>query len=74
MKWENERLTGEVKNVPIKSLIEELLRKEGFQWAVKGNLTGQISMSFDHLSVEQSIRKIMRVNNFDHVPVGTKSP
>ena len=32
LKWEDERLTGALKNVSVKELLEELSRNEGFQF------------------------------------------
>jgi hypothetical protein len=66
VKWNDERLTGEVKNAPVKNLITELLRMAGSNWEVIGNLTGTISMSFDHLTINDSIKKIMRLNRFNY--------
>ena len=66
VKWENNRLTGAVKNVPIQTLLEELLGKEGYQWEVKGNLSGKIGLSFDDMTIEESIRKIMRLGKYNY--------
>ena len=67
LKWEGERLTGELKNVPVKTLLEELSRKEGFQLEIVGDLDQKVDISFDHLTLEQCIKKIMRLTNLSHV-------
>src|SRR5210317_913563 len=64
VKWNDERLTGEVKNAPLENLITELLRMAGSNWEVIGNLEGKISISFDKLTINDSIKKIMRLNRF----------
>ena len=66
VKWENNRLTGQVKNAPIKSLLTELLQKQGYQWEIRGNLSGKIGLSFDNMTIEESIRKIMRLGQYNY--------
>jgi hypothetical protein len=66
VKWTDARLTGEVKNAPVISLITELLQKAGSNWEVIGNLEGSISISFDNLTINDSIKKIMRLNHFNY--------
>ena len=69
LKWEDERLTGELRNVPVKTLLEELSRKEGFQLEIAGDLDQKLDISFDHLTLEQSIKKIMRLTNLSHIMI-----
>ena len=69
LKWEDERLTGELRNVPVKDLLEELSRKEGFQLEIVGDLDQKVDISFDYLTLEQSIKKIMRLANLSHVMI-----
>lgn len=64
VRWENQVLHGEVKNVPVARLIEDLMRDEHFDCSASGALPGTISMRFDGLTVEESIRKIMRTNHY----------
>ena len=66
VKWNAERLTGEVNNAPVKNLITELLRMEGSNWEMIGNLEGSISISFDNLTINDSIKKIMRLHRFNY--------
>ena len=66
VKWNDERLTGEVKNAPLENLITELLRMAGSNWEVIGNLEGKVSISFDNLTINDSIKKIMRLNRFNY--------
>ena len=69
LKWENERLSGGLKNVPIKDLLEELSRKENFQLEIVGDLNLKLDLFFDHLTLEQSIKKIMRLSNLSYVMI-----
>ena len=69
LKWEDERLTGGLKNVPVKTLLEELSRKDGFQLEILGDLKQKLDLSFDHLTLEQSIKKIMRLSNLSYVMI-----
>ena len=66
VKWNDERLTGEVKNAPVKNLITELLRMAGYNWEVIGKLEGKISISFDNLTINESIKKIMRLSRYNY--------
>ena len=66
VKWNDERLTGEVINAPVKNLISELLWMEGYNWEVIGKLEGKISISFDHLTISESINKIMRISRYNY--------
>lgn len=69
IKWNDERLQGEVKNAPVKNLITELLQRTGTEdtfWEVNGNLEGSMSISFDNLTIDESIKKIMRHNRFNY--------
>ena len=80
VKWNDERLTGEVKKAPVKNLISELLWMEGYNWEVIGKLEGKISISFDHLTISESINKIMRIGRYNYTlileeqePIDSKS-
>lgn len=76
VQFEGGRLTGELKNVAVKGLLEEILQTDGFRWEVKGELNGNISISFAQLTVEQCIKKIMRLSHFSYALVlgGEQSP
>ena len=65
--WEKNVITGELKNVPVKDLLEELLRKEGSNWEVIGDLKGTLSISFDNMTINDSIKKIMRLGHYNFV-------
>jgi hypothetical protein len=66
VKWNGGRISGELKNVPIKGVLEDLLRGESYDCTVSGELKGNISISFENLTVEASIRKIMRNSNYNY--------
>lgn len=67
VEWNNSRLTGEVKNAPVKSLITEILQKGGSNWEVTGNLNGTTWVFFNHLTINDSIKKIMRLSGLNYV-------
>ena len=69
LKWEDERLSGGLKNVPVKDLLEELSRKKDFQLEIVGDLNLKLDLFFDHLTLEQSIKKIMRLSNLSYVMI-----
>jgi hypothetical protein len=73
---EGGRLTGELKNVAVKGLLVEFLQTVGFRWVVKAELNDAISISFAQLTVEQCIKKIMRLSHFSYALVldGEQSP
>jgi hypothetical protein len=66
VKWTDARLTGVVKNAPVKNLITELLWMTGSNWEVIGNLEGKMSISFDNLTIDDSIKKIMRISRYNY--------
>ena len=66
-KWEGSRLTGEVKDVPVIELLEELSWKEGFELKIFGQLDQKTNVAFDHLTVEECIKKIMRTTGLSYV-------
>lgn len=69
LKWKDKRLSGELSNCPVKILLEELSQKEGFQLEIIGDLNRKLDLSFDHLTLEQSIKKIMRLSNLSYVMI-----
>jgi len=66
VKWEGNRLVGDLRNVPVRGLLEELLQTEGVKWEVEGDLNGQVSVSFDDLTLEESIRKVLKSNRYSY--------
>jgi hypothetical protein len=66
VKWEGNRLVGDLRNVPVRGLLEELLQTEGVKWEVEGDLNGQVSVSFDELTLEESIRKVLKSNRYSY--------
>ena len=66
LKWEGERLTGELKKAPVRTLLEELAQEKNFQLVIVGDLNKEIDVSFDRLTLEQSIKKIMRVTDLSY--------
>lgn len=66
-KWEDSRLTGEVKDVPVIELLEELSWKEGFELKIFGKLDHKTNVAFDHLTVEECIKKIMRTTGLSYI-------
>ena len=67
VKWENNRLTGELHDVPLNDFLEELALWEGFQLVMIGDLTHNISLSLDHLTIEETIKKIRRQTNLNYI-------
>ena len=58
--WQGDLISGDLKSVPVQGLVEDLLRSEGYEWDVDGQLQGQISISFDALTSAESIRRILK--------------
>ena len=65
-KWEDERVTGESRNVSVRSLLEELSSREDFELVIIGELNQKVHVTFDHLTLEQSIKKVMRVTDLSY--------
>jgi len=65
--WENNRLNGKLQNVPLNDLLKELALWEGFHLVMLGDLTQNISLSLDHLTIEETIKKIRRQTNLNYI-------
>ena len=73
--WQDDLITGDLKNVPVQGIVEDLLRAGGYEWDVEGSLNGQISISLDGLTVAQSLRRILKRSdaNFAMIQADTGS-
>jgi type II secretory pathway component GspD/PulD (secretin) len=69
VKWENNRVSGEVKNVPVSGLLQELVQGRNSGCRMDGVLQGTISISFENLDPEDIIRKIMRNLNYNYTMI-----
>ena len=58
--WQDDLITGDLKNVPVQGIVEDLLRAGGYEWDVEGSLNGQISISLDGLTVAESLHRILK--------------
>lgn len=72
VKWENEQLTGEFHNVPLNELLEELAMIEGFQIVIFGDLGQVVTLSIDHLSIEETIKRIQRQTKLNYIMIFNK--
>ena len=63
--WQGGRISGDVRDVPIQGLVVDLLRSGGYEWYVEGRLQGQISVTFDGLTLAESVRKVLKQSDFD---------
>ncbi len=64
--WDGDRMSGELKNVPVSGVLEELLRGRDGDCEIDGRLNGVVTISFRNLTVEQIIRKILSNNNYNY--------
>ena len=64
--WEENQLSGQLTLVPVQGLLEDLLQSGGDKWQVIGDLKGTVSIRFDHLTIEECIKKIMRQGNYNY--------
>lgn len=67
--WNDKRLTAELKNLPVKGVLKDLMSGEGFACQVTGNLEGTISVIIDNLTVEEAIHKILRNRRYDYTMI-----
>lgn len=67
--WNDNRLTAELKNAPVKGVLKDLMSGEGFACQVTGDLEGTISVIIDNLTVEEAIHKIMRNRRHDYTMI-----
>jgi hypothetical protein len=71
--WQNGRISGDVRDVPIQGLVEDLLRSGGYEWFVEGRLQGQVSVTFDGLTLVESVRKVMKQSDLDFAMIQANS-
>jgi hypothetical protein len=67
--WNDNRLTAELKNLPVKGVLKDLMSGEGFACQVTGDLEGTISVIIDNLTVEEAIHKILRNRRYDYTMI-----
>ena len=74
--WNDNRLNAQLKNVPVKTLLEELMSRVGGACDVSGSLPGAISITIDNLTTAAAIHKIMRHQKYDYTMIltGFESP
>lgn len=73
VRWSDHRLTAELKNVPVKGLLKDLMESDGAGCQVNGDLQGTISLQIDNLTVEEAIFKIMRNRKYDFTMISAES-
>ncbi|RJQ80845.1 MAG: hypothetical protein C4519_09435 [Desulfobacteraceae bacterium] len=66
VKWNNGRLSGELKDVPVSGVLRDLLQGRDFGCTVSGVLPGNISLRFENITSEELIRKIIRNNRYNY--------
>lgn len=71
--WEENRLTGELKNIPVSKLLKDLISNGNFDCKISGQLPGSISIRFENLTTEEIIHKIMRSNNYSYTLLSTSA-
>ena len=73
--WQDDLISGDLKNVPVQGIVEDLLRSGGYEWDVEGSLNGQISISLDGLTVAECLRRILKRSdaNFAMIQADTGS-
>ena len=69
--WNGNRMSGELKNISIRGLLEDLIRNKQFGCTIQGQLQGTISIRFDNLTAEEVIRKIMRSKHYNYTIMST---
>lgn len=69
LKWEDNRLYGKLRAVPVRALLEKLSSREGFQLEIIGEIDHTVDVFLDRMTLEQSIKKIMRLTNLDYIMI-----
>jgi len=73
VEWNDNRLSGEFKDVPVTGLLQELLQGRNFGCIVDGVLPGTVSIRFDNMTQEEIIRKVMRNNGYNFTLISKRS-
>ena len=66
---EGTRLNGDLKNASIKNILKDLMETDGFECQVTGDLQGNISITIENLTAEETIHKIMRNRRYDYTMI-----
>ncbi len=64
VRYAHDRLTLDVKDAPLAPLLQEIARQAGITVSLLGTLEGGITISFRDLSLDESLRRILRRRNF----------
>ena len=67
--YEDELMSGEVKNVPVNDLLQELLKGRDAECMVTGKLEGGVSIRFNRETSQEIIRRIMNVKSYNYTLV-----
>lgn len=71
--WNDDRLTAELKNAPVKGVLKDLIAGEGFACQVTGDLQGTVSMTIDRLTVEETLHRVMHNRGYDYTMILSES-
>jgi hypothetical protein len=60
-------------SVTIREILEELSAEEGFELLILGDVEQNVSLALDDMTLEESIRKLMRATDLDYLIVFEKT-
>jgi hypothetical protein len=66
LSWKDEHLDGDLRNVPLDALLREMSSVVGFEVVIKGNANQTVDISFNKLTLDQCIKKLMRLANCNY--------
>lgn len=68
-RWENGLLSGDFKEIPVISFLEELSLRAGFELTIMGELDAKMTMSFKKVPLEEAIKRVMRISDLSYVVI-----
>lgn len=71
VQWKADRLSGELRDVPVGAVLEELLRGRAYDCKVDGVLQGTLTIHFENLTPEELIRRIMYTHQYNFTMIET---
>jgi hypothetical protein len=67
--WKEKHLDGDLRNVSVEAILQKMSAIVGFELIMKGNASRTVDISFNHLTLDQCIKKLMRLANCNYAIV-----
>jgi hypothetical protein len=67
IRWTDGRVHGQINGMPLVQVLQNLAHAVGFEIQVFGNLNMPVSITFDGLTVDESVQRLNRQSSFNYI-------